>query len=95
MTLVIATGFNEHPEGYKPRLFATTGSQVFEILKNGCVVEQPSLPPQTSKFDWWYIKIQDWHSLTFSREPFVRPTVPQEVLDGLIAAGVDIKTLEQ
>ncbi len=75
MTLVIVTGFNEHPEGYKPRLFATTGSQVFEILKNGCVVERPSLPPQTASFDWWYIKIQDWHSLTFCREPVSIPTV--------------------
>jgi len=91
--VVIVEAFEEHPEGYMPRIFATTGKQVFELLKDGCVIERPSLPPQTSKFDWWYIKTDGWHSMTFCREPVVIPTVPQEVWDALKAADVDINKL--
>jgi len=84
--------FVEHPEGYTPRIFATTGNQVFELLKNGCVVERPHLPNGLD-FDWWYIKTDSWHGITFSREPIPLPTVPQEVWDALKAADVDIEKL--
>lgn len=79
--------FAEHPEGYKPRVFATTGKQVFELLKNGCVVERPCLPTALD-FDWWCVKTDSWHGITFSREPLASPVVPPEVWQALADAGV-------
>lgn len=67
--IVMAEAFEPHPEGYEPRIFTTTGKDVYELLRNGCVVPRPSLPPQMSSFDWWYIRVEGWSSMTMNRRP--------------------------
>ena len=64
-------GFEPHPEGYTPRVFAAVwerGAKVYEILQNGHVIPWPCLPILEG-FDYWVLYVEHLSDIDMHRAP--------------------------
>ena len=78
-------GFEPHPEGYTPRVFAAVwerGAKVYEILQNGQAIPWPCLPTLEG-FDYWVLYVEHLSDVDMHRAP--RKTVPKDLADAIAA----------
>ena len=64
-------GFDPHPEGYTPRVFAAVwerGAKVYEILQNGHAIPWPCLPILEG-FDYWVLYVEHLSDIDMHRAP--------------------------
>ena len=64
-------GFEPHPEGYTPRVFAAVwerGAKVYEILQNGHAIPWPCLPILEG-FDYWVLYVEHLADVDMHRAP--------------------------
>jgi hypothetical protein len=64
-------GFEPHPEGYTPRVFAAVwerGAKVYEILQNGHAIPWPCLPILDG-FDYWVLYVEHLSDIDMHRAP--------------------------
>ena len=64
-------GFEPHPEGYTPRVFAAVwerGAKVYEILQNGQAIPWPCLPALEG-FDYWVLYVEHLADIDMHRAP--------------------------
>ena len=64
-------GFEPHPEGYTPRVFAAVwerGAKVYEILQNGHAIPWPCLPILEG-FDYWVLYVEHLADIDMHRAP--------------------------
>ena len=64
-------GFEPHPEGYTPRVFAAVwerGAKVYEILQNGHAIPWPCLPILEG-FDYWVLYVEHLADIDMHRVP--------------------------
>ena len=64
-------GFEPHPEGYTPRVFAAVwerGAKVYEILQNGHAIPWPCLPVLEG-FDYWVLYVEHLADVDMHRAP--------------------------
>jgi hypothetical protein len=64
-------GFEPHPEGYTPRVFAAVwerGAKVYEILQNGHAIPWPCLPI-LEEFDYWVLYVEHLSDVDMHRVP--------------------------
>ena len=64
-------GFDPHPEGYTPRVFAAVwerGAKVYEILQNGHAIPWPCLPILEG-FDYWVLYVEHLADIDMHRAP--------------------------
>ena len=74
-------GFEPHPEGYTPRVFAAVwerGAKVYEILQNGHAIPWPCLPILEG-FDYWVLYVEHLADVDMHRAPKPKPRYPHSV----------------